>query len=234
MRNVLKYIPLFCVLILYVILSNIVTPLTEAIEVSSKNYFHNVVVVLDAGHGGRDNGASNGSVVEDELNLKVCEKMKERLEMMGAEVILTRDGDYDLASDNASNRKREDMKARVDIIDNSEAVMFISIHMNKYGAEYVSGAQVFYRVNDEASKGLAKSIQNALYESTATKKDIKIGNYYILNESKVNGVLVECGFLSNNDELEKLQSDTYQSELANSIVRGMYEYIDDNYGMVLN
>lgn len=233
MRKLIQYIPLVTVILLYIILGSVVSPLKEAVETVSANYFNDVVIVLDAGHGGKDNGASANGMIEDELNLSVTLKLKEKFEMMGATVILTRDGDYDLASDNASNRKKEDMAKRAEIINTSSAVMFLSIHMNKYSASAVSGAQVFYRADDEASKRLAECIQSKLQEYTDTIKTVKIGNYYILNETTVNGVLVECGFLSNYEEAKKLGEDAYQDKLVSAITKGMYEYMAEAYGEIM-
>ena len=233
MRKLIQYIPLCLILALYVVLSNIASPLKEAIEVATGDYFRNLIVVLDAGHGGKDNGASANGVLEDELNLLVTLKLKDKLEMMGATVLLTRDDDYDLASEHASNRKREDMRNRVELINTSNAVLFLSIHMNKYSSSSVSGAQVFYRVNDDASKLLAKCLQDKLTEYLETKKQVAIGNYYILNETDVTGVLIECGFISNTEEVKKLQDESYQDKLVSSIIKGIYEYVEMVYGNVL-
>ncbi|MBR3840223.1 MAG: N-acetylmuramoyl-L-alanine amidase [Erysipelotrichales bacterium] len=226
MRRIIQYIPLCLILALYIVLGNIAIPLKEAVEVATGNYFNHLTVVLDAGHGGKDNGASANGILEDELNLAVTLKLKDKLEMMGATVLLTRDDDYDLASDSALNRKREDMAKRAEIINTSGAVMFLSIHMNKYSSSSVSGAQVFYRVNDDASKLLAECLQAKLGEYLGTNKHVKIGNYYILNETDINGVLIECGFISNNEEAQRLQDDSYQDKLVSSIIKGIYEYIE--------
>ena len=226
MRRIIQYIPLCLILALYIVLGNIAIPLKEAVEVATGNYFNHLTVVLDAGHGGKDNGASANGILEDELNLAVTLKLKDKLEMMGATVLLTRDDDYDLASDSALNRKREDMAKRAEIINTSGAVMFLSIHMNKYSSSSVSGAQVFYRVNDDASKLLAEYLQAKLGEYLGTNKHVKIGNYYILNETDINGVLIECGFISNNEEAQRLQDDSYQDKLVSSIIKGIYEYIE--------
>ena len=233
MRKLIQYIPLCLILVAYFLLGSIASPIKDVIEVSSGDYFKHLTIVLDAGHGGRDNGASANGVLEDELNLIVTLKLKEKLEMMGSTVILTRDGDYDLASENASNRKREDMSRRAEIINDSNAVLFLSIHMNKYSSSIVNGAQVFYRVNDAASKLLAECLQDKMKEYLDSKKYEAVGNYYILNETNVAGVLIECGFISNSEEALRLQDDDYQDKVVSTIIKGIYEYIDIVYGNVI-
>lgn len=199
--------------------------------VASEQRLSGLVIVIDPGHGGKDNGADVLGVVEDALNLEVAFALQDVLEMAGAEVVLTRDGDYDLASLHAVNRKKEDLNKRVEILEEDDVALFISIHMNKYENKVVSGAQVFYRVNDEVSKLLAMLIQEKFKDLKSTKLS-SVGNYYILNKSTTPGVLVECGFMSNENELNLLQEKSYHTKLAYAIYKGIVEFVEQQYSVL--
>ena len=227
-KMIRKWYPLMLLLLLYGAMNLISHPLEESILVATEQPLNGLVIVVDAGHGGKDNGASANFVVEDQLNLEVAMALKDVLELAGAEVVLTREADYDLASTYAKNRKKEDLKKRVEMIEEEDVVLFISIHMNTYENSSVSGAQVFYRVSDEASKALATLIQQEFKELMSSKL-ASVGNYYILNESTTPGVLVECGFMSNSSELVLLQESSYQTKIAYAIYRGIVEYVKQQY-----
>ena len=184
-----------------------------------------VTVVVDPGHGGKDDGASGGDLKEQEINLAIALKLRTELEKAGANVTMTRDGSYDLASDGATNRKREDMKKRVEIINTEPNDLFISIHLNTYPNVSIHGAQAFYRKGDEASKQLAEIIQRRFNDLTQTEKKSKTGDYFILNESERPGVLVECGFLSNAGDRKSLAQSSYQQQLAQLFTESIEEYL---------
>lgn len=217
--------------LLYLVCNTIAKPLEESVLVATEQRLSGLVIVVDAGHGGRDNGADVQGIVEDEINLEVAFALKEVLELSGAEVILTRDADYDLASSDAINRKKEDLNKRIEMIEAEDVALFISIHMNKYGNSAVSGAQVFYRANDKSSKLLASLLQDQ-FKDLKSSKLATVGNYYILNQSTTPGVLVECGFMSNSNELRLLQEETYQTKLAYAIYRGIVEFVDQHYAVL--
>lgn len=185
-----------------------------------------ITIVLDAGHGGKDQGAQVENVKEQEINLLLTQKLKTKLEDAGAKVVLTRDGAYDLASEGASNRKKEDMKNRVAIINEEASDLFISIHLNSYPNTSIQGAHAFYKKEDEASKQFANIIQKYFNDVTKLEKDVKTGDYYILNNANKVGVLVECGFISNAQERAKLITDSYQEELAEVLYKSVLEYFD--------
>ena len=187
-------------------------------------------VVVDAGHGGADPGkvGINGSLEKD-INLEIAKKLQQLLELEDVEVILTRDSDAGLYDENASNKKVQDMKRRVEIIEQTAPVVTVSIHQNSYHEEYVHGAQTFYYQNSEQSKVLAEKIQQLLIleldeNNTRTAK----GNdsYYLLKKTSSPIVIVECGFLSNSEEAQKLESDYYQEKLAWAIHLGILQYIN--------
>jgi len=181
------------------------------------------IIYIDPGHGGKDNGASYGGILEDEINLKISGYVIEQLIDYGGYVLTSRTNDYDLSSLYDKNKKRADLIGRVRQINISKADIFVSIHLNSYLSEVINGAQVFYQ-NKEKSKVLAENIQKHLNVMTNNSKKVKKGDYYILNKSVQPGVIVECGFLSNTKEREKLVDDEYQKKIAKKIVQGIIDY----------
>ncbi len=187
-------------------------------------------VVIDAGHGGKDPGkvGINGALEKD-INLEIAIKLQQFLEMEDVEVILTRESDAGLYDENASNKKVQDMKRRVEIIEQSAPVLTVSIHQNSYHEEYVHGAQTFYYENSEQSKLLAEKIQQVLLNGV-DKENKRVAksndSYYLLKKTSSPIVIVECGFLSNSEEAGKLESDYYQEKMAWAIHLGILQYIN--------
>lgn len=183
------------------------------------------VIVVDPGHGGNDNGAEVDDVLEDEVNLSIAKILYQKLFDQGVVVHLTRTSDYDLAPDNAQNRKNKDLKRRTQFINEVDADLFISIHLNIYETSNVNGIQVFYQGYKDDSKKLANLIQKEFNKNINKKnKKVKLGDYYILNYTYPIGVLVECGFLSNYDERKNLVDTKYQEKIANNILNGIKKY----------
>ena len=181
------------------------------------------VIVLDAGHGGKDRGSNFGNVYESDINLSLVIKLKNALNKHGVDVILTRDGDYDLSSPDASRRKKSDFDNRIDLINNSGADMYLSIHMNYLIDSRYYGAQVFYT---EENKELASLLQDSLIryvESPLREKELS-NSIYMYKKLKIPGVLIECGFLSNDKERRLLITDDYQNKIVNAIVEGLLRY----------
>jgi len=199
------------VLIMYSLKVEAVMPLTGKI------------IVIDPGHGLEDPGTSYGNVYEKNINLSIGLFLEKELGSMGAEVILTRDGDYDLSTPNAKYRKKSDFDNRIKLINESNADLYLSIHLNYLSDSNYYGPQVFFSMDN---KLLAESIQNSMNEFTKSNRDIKKipTDTYMYNKIKVPGVLIECGFLSNGKERELLQKEDYQKDLVKSIVKGVLEY----------
>lgn len=194
------------------------------------------IIVIDAGHGSPDGGAvSNSGTLEKDLNLKISKRLGSLLQQSGAYVIYTRSDDNSIADDlNAKIRdiKRSDMRNRKDIKNNSGADLFVSIHMNFFEDPQYSGAQVFYKGTCAQSKMLAESIQQYIKDfadntNTREAKDSK-NSIFILNDSNLPSVLVECGFLSNAAEESKLKTADYQDKIAFSIFSGISNYFTNN------
>lgn len=193
--------------------------------VIKKNNLYGKVIVIDPGHGGKDNGAEVNNVLEDEINLNISKLLYQKLFDQGCIVHITRVGDYDLAPQDSNSRKMKDLKRRVQFINEVDADLFISIHLNIYEQSNVNGIQVFYQEYKDESKKLAKLMQNEFNKNINTKnKKSKIGDYYLLNNTYPIGVLIECGFLSNDEERQKLLSKEYQEKLSNIILKCIKNY----------
>lgn len=181
-------------------------------------------VILDAGHGGIDVGKTgvNGEKEKD-INLEISKKIKKFLSDSNVTVKMTREGDERLA-----DSQREDLKARTDIM-NGGALLAVSIHQNSYRDPAVSGAQVFYYTGSEEGRTAAGMIQaelNAL--APDNEKEIRANDsYYILKNTRIPTVIVECGFLSSYTEAEKLADDEYQNRIAEAVSEGILQYITD-------
>ena len=191
-----------------------------------------ICVVVDAGHGGDDPGkvGING-VNEKDVNLQIAELVKVFLEANDIEVIMTRESDEGLYDADASNKKVQDMKRRIALIEESEPALTVSIHQNSYPEEYVHGAQVFYYTGSTQGQLLASAVQRQLVQKAdpENKRQVKANDsYYLLKKTGVPIVIVECGFLSNSAEAEKLCTTEYQQRVAWAIHMGILEYLNEN------
>ena len=191
----------------------------------------NRTVILDAGHGLPDSGASsNNGVTESSINLKITMKVKKLLEDVGANVILTRSDENGIYDSNASTIKQQkisDLKKRVEIGNNSNADIFVSIHLNKIQQSQYYGWQTFYKNGNIKSENLAKSIQLKLNETIQKENNREahsISDVYIVEHINIPLSIVECGFLSNPEEELLLQQDNYQNKLAIGIFLGIVDY----------
>jgi len=195
-------------------------------KVEKKEY----TVVLDAGHGSSDSGkvGING-VLEKDINLSVSKKTKKYLEKKGIRVVMTRDKDESLAEGENGNRKVQDMKARVKRINDTKPDLAVSIHQNSYHEESIHGAQVFYYEHSESGEKDARILQEALLavDPDNTRQVKANTTYYLLKRTEVPILIVECGFLSNQEEAEKLASEDYQKELAKAIANGIESCLKD-------
>lgn len=182
-------------------------------------------IIIDPGHGGKDKGASSGGAYESELNLHISKNLEKNLSKKGATVILTREDNNDLSKPNAIYRKKSDFDNRIILINNSHADMYLSIHLNIYQNEKYYGPQVFYEPVLASNEKIAKTIQNELNKFTGTNRKIKITtNTYMYDKLNIQGVLIECGFLSNPIERSRLQTEGYQDELTKTITNAVIKY----------
>lgn len=188
------------------------------------------VIAIDAGHGGPDGGAvSREGLIEKDINLAIALYLRDYLQQAGAIVVMTREGDYDLADKDTkgySKRKTADLKQRVRSIEENNVDLFISIHMNSVPSNRWSGAQTFYYPNHEDNKPLADLMQEELRDTLEnTNRTAKtVNTVYLLQRLQMPSVLVEVGFLSHPQESLLLGDDVYQRKVATSIYRGVLRY----------
>ena len=195
-------------------------------------------VILDPGHGGEDGGAVGiDGIIEKDINLAISLKLKNLLEASGHKVIITRDKDIAIYDNDASTlreKKRSDLKNRMNIINSNKNpdTIFVSIHQNKFPNPKYFGTQIFYSVNDNKSQELAEKIKESVVGLLQPENDreIKPANkkIFLLHNAEVPAVVVECGFLSNNEEANKLKDKKYQSQMAFSVYCGIINYFMNN------
>ncbi|MFD2615180.1 N-acetylmuramoyl-L-alanine amidase CwlD [Paenibacillus gansuensis] len=189
------------------------------------------VIALDAGHGGPDGGAvSKQGVIEKEINLAIALQLRDFLQQAGAVVVMTREEDKDLASQETkgySKRKSEDLLKRVEFIRNNRSDLLISIHMNAIPSPKWSGAQSFYYPKHQDNQLLAALIQDELkrnLENTNRLVKQMPNAVYLMKAMDIPSALVEVGFLSNPEEAQLLADEKYQKKVAASIYTGILRY----------
>jgi len=190
-------------------------------------------VIIDAGHGGEDGGASSAAgLVEKNVNLSIAQNLRVMLEANGINVVMTREDDkllYDRNVDFHGRKKKLDMAARLKVMKESENAIFISIHMNSYSDPKYSGLQVWYSQNHGDSMTLADLIRqnNQKHLQSDNTRRIKAATsaIFLLNEAPCPAVLVECGFLSNTDEAAKFEGEEYRQRLAFMLFGSIMEFL---------
>ena len=181
------------------------------------------VIVVDPGHGGKDPGTLYKDIYEKNINLSISLYLEKYLSEYGATVILTRNSDYDLSNGETNHRKKKDFDNRIKIINNKYTDLYLSIHLNYLSNAKYSGAQVFYNNNN---KNLADIIQQNLNNNLKSNREIKEipTSTYMYKRLKTKGVLIECGFLSNYNERNKLVTKEYQKKIAQVIDNAIVDY----------
>ncbi len=192
-------------------------------------------IIIDAGHGGEDGGAVNEQgVLEKDLNLAIANNTSDLLYLLGFDVNSTRTEDTALETegDTVRARKVADMKKRLGIFNSSDKNLIISIHQNKFSESKYYGTQIFYSPNNEKSAILAESIKFSVKgllqpenERECKKADSSI---YLLKNTNNPAIIVECGFISNYNECQKLLDSTYQKQMSFSIIAGFLNYYNTN------
>lgn len=230
-----RWIALICLLIACAV---VVIYETSA---SERKYFlpeplGGVKIVVDAGHGGQDGGASKGEVIESEITLAISEKVVRQLKRRGAEVVTTRTTEGDVVDEHAPKeqfsslreRKKADIYLRQAIVNEEKPDLFITIHANAIPDSRWRGAQVFYhKTSHEQSSALAKAVQESIrIELGNTDREaLGIEKIYLLKKTEVPAVLVETGFISNDEERALLVNKDYQEKIAKAIVTGIENYL---------
>lgn len=193
-------------------------------------------VIVDAGHGGDDGGAIGiDGTVEKDINLDIALKLEKILKFYGFNVIMTRTQDVmtcDDGLDSLRKRKISDIHNRFELMRKNPNAIFISVHQNKFEDSSQHGTQVFYSGNDERSKELAEAIQTSVTLTLQRKNDRVVkksgSGIYLLYHAKIPAVLVECGFISNSDEVKKLKDESYRMKLAILIADGLLKYLTNH------
>lgn len=189
-------------------------------------------IIIDAGHGGFDGGAvAADGTIEKNINLSIALKLGEMLKFLGYDVVYTRTSDVgtdNLTDATIQQRKKADLNNRLELMSEFVDAEFVSIHLNKFEQKSAKGAQVFYSPNNSDSKALGESIQLSVKQLLQTnntrvcKKATQ--DIFLLHNAKIPAVIVECGFLSNDSELELLKTEEYQYKIAFSILCGIMSY----------
>lgn len=229
MKKAFVIILVFCFTFVSCFSINYIMRKTSLISMTADN--SRVNLVIDPGHGGIDAGTiGTDGAKEKDINLSIALILYDFAMVSGISAFLTRDGDYLVYGEN-DDKTRSDLYNRMDYINSIENSVLISIHQNHFDDEKEWGMQVWYSPNDDLSKILADNILkidklNIQQENTRLNKRSD-NSYYLLYKSQVPSVMVECGFMSNNEENKKLQENVYQMQLAYSIMLGFSEFLTE-------
>ena len=193
------------------------------------------VIILDAGHGGVDSGCvSVHGAEEKDINLSILLKLRGMLEVTGFKVEVTRDTDrsiHDTGVTGLGNQKKSDMSNRLDIINSFDNAVFVSIHQNQFTDAKYSGAQMFYPLESADSERLAAIMQGnfvSFLQPDNTREIKPVGTeIYLLHFAECPAVMAECGFLSNEEEAAKLETEEYQAQVAFTIYKSLCDYLFD-------
>lgn len=185
-------------------------------------------IVIDVGHGGIDSGAAYYGLTEKKINLQIALKLGEMLTGSGAEVVYTRTEDVDYYT-RGKGGKRADLLKRIALIQEADADVFISIHCNAAKNADYRGAQVFYHTRNEENQRLAGLMQTQIAKLDAKNRRQAAENKHILllSSLSVTGVLVEVGYLSNEEEAHRLADETYQMRLAEALMQSLFLYFTE-------
>ena len=198
---------------------------------AAADYTDTPTIIIDAGHGGVDGGATDNGLLEKDINLSIALKLRDLLTADGYKIVMTRETDVSIHDPSASTireKKNSDLKRRVEIINSDDNNILISIHQNRFEQSTYSGTQMFYSYNNENSILLAEEMRKSIvnFLQPENKRGLKKSDdsIYLLKKAKVPAVIIECGFLSNVEEAQKLASEDYQQKMAFSIYCGIVGY----------
>ena len=218
----LKY-KFFCIMIFFTLISSLYIGVSKEVSYPLLGK----VIYIDPGHVGVDPGAVYKDTYEKKINLDISLKITDKLENLGATVYMTRYGDYDLSVKHTNNTKRSDLSRRSLIMNESKADMYMSIHLNSELNNSYSGLQIFYNDVNEENKNIAKLFQNQFKKEMNNIKEYKeIKDLYLYENTKIPGVLLELGYLSNPNDRYKLKTETYQQKIAIIISNCVNNYFD--------
>lgn len=200
------------------------TPVASDVALSNVK---NKIITIDPGHGGSDSGAvgPNG-YTEKEGAFAISQKVASILNQSGAKVVMTRDSDVDVYGPNAS--ARNELQARVDVGNNANSDIFVSVHCNAFVNPAANGTQTFYYGSSYQGQRLAQSIQEKMIEANGLRdRGISTCNFYVVKHSYMPAVLIETAFITNYDEEALLSDDEWQTAMAKAIAEGINEYFSN-------
>lgn len=200
------------------------TPVASDVALSNVK---NKIITIDPGHGGSDSGAvgPNG-YTEKEGAFAISQKVASILNQSGAKVVMTRDSDVDVYGPNAS--ARNELQARVDVGNNANSDIFVSVHCNAFVNPAANGTQTFYYGYSYQGQRLAQSIQEKMIEANGLRdRGISTCNFYVVKHSYMPAVLIETAFITNYDEEALLSDDEWQTTMAKAIAEGINEYFSN-------
>lgn len=221
------FIVMSTVLAVTVASSRVVTTMAESRPVDRQN-----IIVIDAGHGGMDGGATScNGIPESEINLSIAIRLNDLMHLLGFETIMIRTTDTSVHTEGSTiaSKKISDLKERTRIVNDTSGALLLSIHQNTFSDSQYWGGQVFYR-NDNISKQLAEQVQSALVENLnpgSHRKAKKADKVYLMEHIQKPGILIECGFLSNPKEEYLLRSKAYQNHLCCVIAATVSNFLSD-------
>ena len=230
-----RYITVICcilVLVVYILVA-VCTEMTVSVIAENKTAELKKTIVIDAGHGGEDGGAiSCTGALESEINLEISLRLKDLLNLLGYRTILTRLDDCSIHTngETIAQRKVSDLNNRVNLVNSTENALLLSIHQNYFADNRYLGAQVFY-ANTTGSHCLAESIQNCFRNTInqgSNRMAKKAENIFIMDKIDCDGVLIECGFLSNYQEDALLRNAEYQKKVSTVIASAVSVYLCDS------
>lgn len=200
-------------------------PSKDSSSILDKGVLRGKVIVVDPGHGGHNPGAVSNGVQETDINLSISLLLRDKLLKEGAKVIMTRQSDKAVASNNST--LGQELQARVDIAEKNNADLFISIHSNSNPDKSIAGAMTFYP--KDRSSQLALEVQKALIEQTgAVDKGVASATFYVLRNTTMPSILVETGFVTNAQEALRLNDNSYQNKIAQGVFNGAVRYLQSH------
>ena len=195
------------------------------LKTTASNYKKILTIYIDPGHGGFDGGCESldKKYVEKNITLEASLILTHYLRSSGYRVLLTRTSDTALA-----HYKKDDIYKRVDMINKSNASIYISIHVNSYPSKLVKGTQVFYKKDNPNSKVLSSILMDKIQyiDGSNTRTALPIKGKYLVDNVLVPGCLIELGFITNEDDLNKLTTDAYLKDICLALYLGIVEYLE--------
>lgn len=234
-RAVMSLLPVYAMVLLGFLFiagfgSRVVTTISETTPKGGRH-----TVIIDPGHGGEDGGATSCTgILESKFNLDISLRLHDIMHLLGMDTIMIRDTDRSIYTkgETIAQKKVDDLRERVKIINNTENAIVVSIHQNTFPDGKYSGAQVFYPTTS-GSRELALLMQNQLQASLTPENNRKIKQaqgIYLMEHIACTGILLECGFLSNPEEEAKLRSEEYQKKLCAVIASTCSQYLSKTHG----